>query len=216
MRDCAKLEGSRWLAEHPMTSPLLDPAVNEYWLFHGTKAENVDILIDKGYDNRVCSVHGMFGSGFYLAENSTKSNQYIPCPSCNKNAIFYEGNCACNVYTEYTMVIYRAALGDVHVCKAYSRDYKVKSGRGQTEPVRRPPEKNDDHEVYDCVLGESIEHAGDAALLQFREIILYEQHQAYPEFLVTFKRRHDPSRVAERHWRQRFTDSVKQIFSSYQ
>lgn len=215
LHDCPKLEGSRWLAEHPMNSPLLDPAVNEYWFFHGTKEENVDILIDKGYDNRVCSAGGMFGIEFYLAENSTKSNQYIPCPQCNKNAIFYGEHCKCSVETEYTLLIYRAALGDVHVCKEYSEDeYKYVQGRKLKEPVRRPPSKGDG-DAYDCVLGESQKHF-ECAGLKFREVILYEKYKAYPEFVVTFKRRHDTSRVEKTPLLKRWTANVMNLFSSYQ
>jgi len=71
---------SKYLVKHPMITPFLDAATNEYWLFHGTAANNVKILLQKGYDPRVCSVDGMFGGGFYFAENATKSNSYIPCP----------------------------------------------------------------------------------------------------------------------------------------
>ena len=30
----------------------------------------------------------MFGGGFYLAEDFSKSNQYIECPMCHQNAMF--------------------------------------------------------------------------------------------------------------------------------
>jgi hypothetical protein len=37
----------------------------------------------------------MFGAGFYLSEDFSKSNQYIACPMCKRNAIFNEGFCDC-------------------------------------------------------------------------------------------------------------------------
>ena len=43
----------------------------------------------------MASVGGMFGAGFYLAEDFSKSNQYIPCPMCKRNAIFTQGACDC-------------------------------------------------------------------------------------------------------------------------
>eukprot|EP01048_Picozoa_sp_COSAG05_P013914 COSAG05_NODE_1528_length_4624_cov_22.777017_1_plen_95_part_00 len=49
----------------------------------------------QGYDNRMASVGGMFGAGIYLAEDFSKSNQYIPCPMCKRNAIFTQGACDC-------------------------------------------------------------------------------------------------------------------------
>lgn len=57
----------------------------------------INIVKQKGFDERVGSITGtyssygflayllgMFGAGIYFAENSSKSNQYIPCPSCGK------------------------------------------------------------------------------------------------------------------------------------
>lgn len=58
-----------------MLTPFLDPLANEYFFFHGTGWNFIDVLKKSGYDPRVSSLIGMFGGGFYLAENSSKSNQ---------------------------------------------------------------------------------------------------------------------------------------------
>jgi hypothetical protein len=65
----------------------------------------------------------MFGGGFYLTENSSKSNQYIPCPGCEQNAVFPESGCNCKDQEnlEFTIILYRAVLGDVHIAKQYDR-----------------------------------------------------------------------------------------------
>ena len=84
------------MLEQAMLTPLLDEATNEYYLFHGTSWQTVDILVDTGYDSRVARVSGMFGGGFYLAECSSKSNQYIPCPRCGQGAIFCTSRCKCS------------------------------------------------------------------------------------------------------------------------
>jgi hypothetical protein len=39
--------------------PSLDPASNEYYLFHGTKLDVVQVLKRHGFDERVGSVTGM-------------------------------------------------------------------------------------------------------------------------------------------------------------
>lgn len=123
-----------------MVTPLLDASANEYWFFHGCDGRIVPVLLQKGYDPRVSSVSGMFGGGFYLAENSSKSNQYIPCPGCGENAIFYGSGCRCRNQEdlEFKMILYRTVLGDVHVAKNY--DKQLYRG-GEKQPVRRPPFK---------------------------------------------------------------------------
>lgn len=176
---------SKYLVKHPMITPFLDAATNEYWLFHGTAAGNVKILLQKGYDPRVCSVDGMFGGGFYFAENATKSNSYIPCPGCGQNAAFSPKPCKCKNQEslEFDMIVYRACLGDVHVALEY--DAKTYKGTARA-PVRRAPQKADGFgETYDCVLGER------GANLYNREVVMYQGNQAYPEFVIKYKRRHE-------------------------
>ena len=51
------------------------PEVNEYFLFYGTKAEIVEHIVVQGTDSRLGS-NGLFGQGLYLAESSTKADQY--------------------------------------------------------------------------------------------------------------------------------------------
>ena len=52
------------------------PEVNEVFLFHGTKADKFDAVISKGLDFRMAGDKAMFGSGTYMAESSTKADQY--------------------------------------------------------------------------------------------------------------------------------------------
>ena len=49
--------------------------VNECYLWHGTKEGTVRTICEQGFDPRV-SGDGLFGSGTYFAEKSSKSNQY--------------------------------------------------------------------------------------------------------------------------------------------
>ncbi|CAL1548808.1 unnamed protein product, partial [Lymnaea stagnalis] len=49
--------------------------VNEHYLFHGTKKDLIEKLTQCGPDPKLCT-HGMLGRGVYLAEMSTKSDQY--------------------------------------------------------------------------------------------------------------------------------------------
>jgi hypothetical protein len=195
------LAGSQYLARKPMLTPLTDPASNEYLLFHGTSAETAhDLLSYPGYDARVSRVTGMFGGGFYLAENASKSNQYVPCPRCGGNAIMSRKGCSAACFDHvggglakrYFMIVYRASLGDVHVVRHYNSDrYKGPTYR----PVRRPPLR-DDCRPFDSVLGERASNLGDGGgktPLRFREVILYDDGRAaYPEYVVQYERLPEP------------------------
>ncbi|CAF1137147.1 unnamed protein product [Rotaria sordida] len=183
LTDC---ESSKYLQAHPILTPLLDTKTNEYWLFHGCSRNSLYHLLHSGYDPRVSNLSGMFGGGFYLAENSSKSNQYIPCPKCGKNSIGNDigCNCANQQDIEFAIVLYRAALGDVHVAMKYDKE-KYRRGPNK-QRVRRPPKKANDEDLYDSVMGESMENGGDQ--LKYREFILYESGQAYPEYVIYFRR----------------------------
>jgi hypothetical protein len=59
---------------HTMNAELDHDAKSEHWLFHGTKPEFVDVIIEQGMDNRVG--RGLLGEGTYFAESASKSDQY--------------------------------------------------------------------------------------------------------------------------------------------
>jgi hypothetical protein len=212
---------SKYLAQHKMLTPLLDARANEYWLWHGTDWNTIRILITSGYDARVGSLSGMFGGGFYLAENSSKSNQYIPCPACGGNAIFRKTGCMCKNQSdlEYGIILYRATLGQPFICQTYdSRKFRK---------ARRPPTQTENTDLtFDSVLAEKRSNGaqrkhytkllgietGKVELvpgLNYREAILYDSGcQAYPEYLVKFKRSaaKDP---------QGLVDTVDRLLSSW-
>ena len=55
----------------------------------------------------------MFGGGCYFAEDSSKSNQYIPCPNCGEGAIFTKKSiaCRCPRTVLFPMFMCRTLLG---------------------------------------------------------------------------------------------------------
>lgn len=54
----------------------IDESMNEVYLWHATKHNTVDTIINEGFDERVCNLGGLFGAGVYFAEESCKSGQY--------------------------------------------------------------------------------------------------------------------------------------------
>jgi len=47
---------------------------NEFFLFHGTKADVASLIVREGLDHRLCG--GLLGQGAYFAESASKSDQY--------------------------------------------------------------------------------------------------------------------------------------------
>jgi hypothetical protein len=109
--------------EKPCLTHLLDRNANEFYLFHGTKPDVIDIVKKDGFDERVGRVNGMFGAGVYFAENASKSNQYIPCSQCGKGSILTKDQCECKETSEKScqMLLCRVVLGDVHVALKYEK-----------------------------------------------------------------------------------------------
>ncbi|PRP80347.1 hypothetical protein PROFUN_11916 [Planoprotostelium fungivorum] len=179
-------KSSMYLNRYPIITPLLDAHVNEYYLWHGTSSRVIDMV---GFDERVSAMAGMFGAGIYFAENASKSNQYVPCPVCGQGSILSEKpNCVCNTLggSEMTLLLCRVIMGDVHIVTNYNElTYKGTI----SSPVRRPPVKNKENpgEIYDSVLGESKKHI-PSAFLSYREMVVYDRSQVYPEYIVHYRR----------------------------
>lgn len=64
------------LDEDSILKSELFPEINEHFLFHGTKADTYKKILSQGLDFRMAGEKGMFGQGMYLAESSTKADQY--------------------------------------------------------------------------------------------------------------------------------------------
>jgi len=175
------LDSSKHLKKYPPLTPLLDKNANEYYFFHGTSKEVTSKITTGGFDERFSNDQGMFGGGIYFADNSSKSNQYVPCPTCGQGWVFAKSECKCaakDVKEPFKMIISRVVIGDAFICKEYKDDlFKSK---------REAPLK-DQKTHYDSVVGETVANGG--TVLKFREYIVYERTQSYPEFVVTYQRK---------------------------
>eukprot|EP00731_Ephydatia_muelleri_P027261 Em0019g134a len=188
------------LARYPMLTPCHDLCgdpenpVNEYWLFHGTDSNTIDkyLTVSPGYDPRMGS--GLFGHGFYLAEDPRKSFLYTKCGLCSKQNV----SCSCGKIgtsrgrsktspadipeeTHTKMLLYRAVLGNAQII--------VENSRADEMGKLMKPKQDVNLDIpYDSILVECMSNVQESSML-FREIILYEKFKAYPEYLITFKRR---------------------------
>lgn len=134
LTDASKLASSQYLNGKKMCTPLLDPSVNEYLLFHGCPDQIVNLIVHQGGNPLFSNAGGMFGAGLYMAENSSKASTYVPCTFCKRNACVAQDNpfsnlCDCpnQENIEFRMVIFRALLGHVHMCTQVLNKKKVSS-----------------------------------------------------------------------------------------
>lgn len=138
----------------------LDPRVNEVYLFHGTTKEKADAIAQQGFDARVAST-GLYGHGVYFAHEACKALQY---------AMLRVGDGA-------VVIVSRVILGDPFYIT------------GSNTSLKRPPERNGGtHELWDSVVANpGIPSSAPMGKQVHREYIVYEQYQAYPEFIATLK-----------------------------
>ncbi|EKX32232.1 hypothetical protein GUITHDRAFT_82501 [Guillardia theta CCMP2712] len=142
------------------SSLLQDKTSNEAFLFHGTKHDMADAILKSGLDERVCSLEGLFGAGVYLAENSSKSDEY-----CTPDS---HGICR--------MLLVRVALGTPFEALQTMRR------------ARRPPAMPGSSRLHDSVMAVTRDTHPQACLDKHREFIVYDRRQTYPELLIEFRR----------------------------
>ncbi|XP_061184897.1 uncharacterized protein LOC133192906 [Saccostrea echinata] len=138
--------------------------LNEVYLFHGTKSQFVGNIVSKGVDPKHGSDSGMFGRGIYCAESSTKADQYAD----DKDKRGQKGK----------MFLMRLLLGHMFLTE---RDKKYK------QPPCYNCYKDDcaeaNHVRFDSVVGVKQQSGG-----LFREFVVYDKDQCYPEYLITYTR----------------------------
>ncbi|KAJ8297433.1 hypothetical protein KUTeg_023964 [Tegillarca granosa] len=138
------------------------PEINEFYLFHGTKQGNIDAVLAQGLDNRMAGTNAVFGQGIYAAESATKADQYVDTRSQR------------SVGEEKQMLMIRMCMGEI--C------------------LTNKPKKHCRAPCLTCYDDSCKEHNtfSDSVVVDglwiFREFIVYDQRQSYPEYLITYIR----------------------------
>eukprot|EP00927_Polykrikos_kofoidii_P050445 TRINITY_DN44361_c0_g1_i1.p1 TRINITY_DN44361_c0_g1~~TRINITY_DN44361_c0_g1_i1.p1 ORF type:complete len:682 (-),score=96.35 TRINITY_DN44361_c0_g1_i1:82-1845(-) len=170
---------------------VVDTAMNEKFLLHGTKPETVLPILANGLNERFCG--GMFGNGTYLAEEVEKIDQYVsidadfassgPLADLHErlygNGSNHPGKCfyafvcrallGCCVHTQNGAT--SLAGGDVFVDGSDAgRELSVIAGT--SPPVH-----------YHTLVAEL-----GAKIFRFREFVVFHSDRILPEFLVAFHR----------------------------
>lgn len=138
----------------------IDPTINEAWFWHGTTPAGANgITSDDFLLSKAGSAAGtLYGRGLYFAESCMKADEYSMADPTNG------GLCP--------FLLCRVALGRIHYC-----DDKNPNATSLEETCR----KGVGH--HEAVLGDREKIRGT-----FREFIVFDSHQVYPEFLVWCKR----------------------------
>jgi serine/threonine protein kinase len=156
--------------EHPFDASPVGQAAGEVLLFHATAA--LDSVISNGFDVKYAFAAvangAMFGRGIYFADSASKSDQY---------------NRATGAGVVHRMLLSRVLLGrSVVVTAARWGDNFMPEVDGESTPA--VPVR------YDSVVTDptKIINPRTGLPMRFREIVVGENKQTYPEFVIEYTR----------------------------
>merc|ERR1719272_985434 len=64
---------------------VIDPSVNEVYLWHGCPHGTAQRIAREGFDERTASLEGLYGSGSYFAAQACKALQYASADGCSRS-----------------------------------------------------------------------------------------------------------------------------------
>ncbi|XP_021352046.1 uncharacterized protein LOC110449485, partial [Mizuhopecten yessoensis] len=152
------IQTSKYIDSHLLSDTFKD--INEHYFFHGTDDERIKRISESGLDPRYGG-NGMFGQGIYGAECSIKADQYADSAKTRQLG-------------GRKMLLMRLLLGDMFVT---STPFKY-----SLPPCKTcNKEKCINHSyTYNSVVA-------DGQWL-FREFVVYDKNQCYPEYIITYDR----------------------------
>mmetsp|Transcript_28734 Transcript_28734/g.82195 ORF Transcript_28734/g.82195 Transcript_28734/m.82195 type:complete len:487 (-) Transcript_28734:57-1517(-) len=137
------------------------PRINEVYLWHGTSPAGAMGISKDGFSLRYSGTKtgSMYGNGVYFAECSSKSDEYA---TDDVDGI-YRGL--------YCLLLCRVCLGEL---------LHLQVGGEATHSLIKTAMED---QAYDSVLGDR-----KASVGTYREFVIYQEDQVYPEYLVLYKR----------------------------
>jgi len=140
----------------------VDLSVNECMLFHGTQPSACASICENDFKLSLAgsSAGTLYGKGIYFGENSSKRDEYAQ----EEEDGIYSGLCA--------MLLCRVTCGRMYYTDESSPD------RDRISAACSGPNR-----THDSVLGDRAKARGT-----YREFVIFDQDQAYPEYLVIYRR----------------------------
>jgi len=140
--------------------------VNEVYLFHGTSIEAAKAISKTGFKISLAGTAAgtAFGKGAYFAERSTKSDEYAKVATEGLLGRQLLGG------THYAMLLCRVCLGNIYRIVDFdtSAERHVLGSGGRYHSLLGDREASSSH--------------------TYREFIVYDAEQVYPEYAIFYKR----------------------------
>eukprot|EP00931_Biecheleriopsis_adriatica_P045287 TRINITY_DN25958_c0_g1_i1.p1 TRINITY_DN25958_c0_g1~~TRINITY_DN25958_c0_g1_i1.p1 ORF type:complete len:623 (+),score=115.21 TRINITY_DN25958_c0_g1_i1:32-1900(+) len=152
------------------TNARLQADVNEVYLWHGTSPQGALGIVDSGFriDMAGTSTGMMFGPGAYFAECCSKSDEYAKDDSKG-------------IYKNlYCLLLCRVVLGET---------LQLTTGGEATLGMIKSAINSGS---YDSVLGNR-----EASVNTYREFVVYDERQVYPEFVLLYVHTYDQTSTGE-------------------
>lgn len=153
----------------------INTSINEFFLFHGTKADIIQKITLEGFDLKF-SRGGLFGRGIYFGENSSKSDEYC---IADKNGTFY-------------MLLVRVILGRntlfLNAFQDRNHDDPCLLSNNNIDHNCSTSGTNCSDNKADSLISPTTKTHPNAYLKKYREFVVYDDDQIYPEFLIEYTR----------------------------
>lgn len=149
----------------------IDPRINEFYLFHGTKPKYVELITHNDFLLKMAgaSAGTLYGRGVYLTESSTKADEYAFRNAGEHATVSMPPDgLRC-------ILLCRAMLGRVR----YNCEDQPADMHGLCQSVIKGP--------YHSVLGDRVKVHGT-----YREFVVYDNNQLYPEYVLWYTREPEP------------------------
>mmetsp|Transcript_54842 Transcript_54842/g.101462 ORF Transcript_54842/g.101462 Transcript_54842/m.101462 type:complete len:535 (+) Transcript_54842:97-1701(+) len=164
--DMEKIEVKTSVAgDWPGAAGLLDGSINEWHLWHGTSVAGAKQICEVDFKQRYAgSVTGtLYGPGTYFADSCTKADEYA--------GVVPTGDSVDPDDPVYIILLCRVIGGRVNY-------------NDEVEPNAEDLTASCLHDKYDSVLGDR-----EKCRNTFKEFVIFGSDQAYPEYIVHYKRK---------------------------
>ncbi|CAE8621993.1 unnamed protein product [Polarella glacialis] len=152
---------SQVVATNPGSYDSLDTGLNEVYLWHGTHVRTGLAIAQHDFNLEFAGsgAGGMLGSGIYFAESCTKADEY----ATDEPGGYYEGI--------FGMLLCRVTMGSMHSTWFYTTQRRADAAE-QVESGK-----------FDSTVGDRMKFHNT-----FREFVVYDSDQVYPEYVVLYSR----------------------------
>ncbi|RKG94097.1 hypothetical protein [Corallococcus terminator] len=177
--------------EHPCPGwrslPVLDVLRGEVLMFHGTSKDVIPLIAAGGFDPNRCQNrgtvtpdYGLLGKGAYFTDSFSKLMVYTGCNKCG------EAECDCvsvkqGLPTNRYSLMCRVVLGSLKRRKPYEDLL--------SDEIRREDLDSLNGSAFDSVMGVGPDNRVDTQINPTNEFIIKDAAQAYPEFIIYWRRR---------------------------